>query len=129
MEGMRISVLAKRSGVNSSTIRYYEEQGILPAPKRSDNGYRVYSEDYLIKLELIQNAKLLGYSLNEIKEILNMLAGNMDEKTIRLLLKDKFEEIDRQIAALKTVKRSILDLLKSSSEEVSEYLQLFREDE
>lgn len=129
MDGMTIRVLAKRSGISSSTIRYYEKQGILPAPKRSENGYRVYTEDYLIKLDLIQNSKLLGYSLHEIKEILHLLTSSMDEKTIRLLLEEKFEEIDQKIVALQAIKKSILDLLKSSSEEVSYYLQLFREKE
>ncbi len=57
--------LARQTGISTSTIRYYEDSGILPAPKRIANGYRIYTDDYLVKIKFIKDAKSLGYSLKE----------------------------------------------------------------
>ncbi|WP_083606912.1 MerR family DNA-binding transcriptional regulator [Paenibacillus helianthi] len=50
MEGMARGELAQRTGLSMATIRYYEDSGILPVPERLANGYRIYSEDYLVKI-------------------------------------------------------------------------------
>ncbi|OKP98874.1 MerR family DNA-binding transcriptional regulator [Paenibacillus sp. P46E] len=50
MEGMTRGELAKRTSLSMATIRYYEDSGILPVPGRVANGYRIYSEDYLVKI-------------------------------------------------------------------------------
>nr|WP_307771882.1 MerR family DNA-binding transcriptional regulator [Clostridium botulinum] len=46
--------LARQTGISTSTIRYYEDSGILPAPKRIANGYRIYTDDYLVKIKFNQ---------------------------------------------------------------------------
>ena len=68
MEGMRISQLAARSGVPVSTLRYYEAEGLLPAA-RASNGYRVYGEAAVDRLNFINQAKLLSLPLAEIREL------------------------------------------------------------
>lgn len=74
MTGMTRGELAKQTGLSTATIRYYEDNGILPMPERAANGYRLYSQDYLAKVKFIKDAKLLGYSLKEIRDILRMIS-------------------------------------------------------
>lgn len=58
---MNIGQAAKRSGISAKMIRYYEDIGLLPNPKRSDSGYRVYSDDDIKTLSFIQHARELGF--------------------------------------------------------------------
>ena len=69
---MQISEAARRAGVSAPTIRYYEEIGLLPKASRSEAGYRRYSETTVEELRFIRKAQALGFSLEEIKEILNL---------------------------------------------------------
>ena len=59
---MRVSELADRAGTTAKTIRFYEAEGILPAPARGDNGYRAYDEDDLCRLRLVLSLRGLGTS-------------------------------------------------------------------
>jgi DNA-binding transcriptional MerR regulator len=72
MAGLLIGDVAKLAGVSPPTIRYYEEIGLLPAPLRSSAGYRRYSERTVEELRFIRKAQALGFSLDEIREILKL---------------------------------------------------------
>lgn len=72
MKLLTIGRLAKQAGVNLETVRYYERRELLPEPMRKESGYRVYGPDDLHRLRFIRQAKSLGFSLNEIAEILRM---------------------------------------------------------
>ena len=65
--GMKIGVLAGRSGLSVKTLRYYEDLGLLPAIARSEGGYRLFAEESLRRLEFIRRLKALGLSLEEIQ--------------------------------------------------------------
>ncbi len=69
---MQIGELAKRSAVTVQTVRFYERLRLLPEPQRKDSGYRIYSEPDLKRLLFVRQAKSLGFSLDEIREILRM---------------------------------------------------------
>src|SRR5713226_1238006 len=69
---MQIGELAKRSGVTVQTVRFYERLKLLPEPQRKDSGYRVYSEHDLKRLRFVRQGKSLGFSLDEIRDILRM---------------------------------------------------------
>jgi len=69
---MQIGELAKRSGVTVQTVRFYERLKLLPEPQRKDSGYRVYSATELNRLRFIRQGKSLGFSLDEIRNILRM---------------------------------------------------------
>ena len=69
---LRISQLASEFGLNPKTIRYYEEIGLLSAPKRSEAGYRLYGSPDRERLAFIQKAKAIGLSLTEIRELLTL---------------------------------------------------------
>ena len=67
-----IGQLAKLAGVKPDTVRFYERTGLLPKPGRSPNGYRSYDEPTLDKIRFIRKAQSLGFSLDEIRRILNL---------------------------------------------------------
>jgi DNA-binding transcriptional MerR regulator len=78
---MHIGELAERTGLSLRTIRHYDEVGLLPATARTDGGFRVYSEDDFERLMVIKQMKPLGFSLEEMAEILNILANQDSEQT------------------------------------------------
>ena len=69
---MRIGELAHGAGVSVETVRFYEREGLLPAPPRRGSGYREYPPDTLARLRFIRHAKELGFSLPEIQELLSL---------------------------------------------------------
>ena len=70
---MHIGELADRTGLSLRTIRHYDDVGLLPATARTDGGFRVYSEDDSERLLVIKQMKPLGFSLEEMAEILALL--------------------------------------------------------
>jgi hypothetical protein len=68
-DGLLIGDVAKQSGASRKALRLYEEAGILPAPRRTGGGYRVYGADALDLLAFVRQAQRLGFTLEEIKEI------------------------------------------------------------
>lgn len=70
---MHIGELAERTGLSLRTIRHYDEVGLLPATARTDGGFRVYSEDDFERLMVIKQMKPLGFSLEEMADILTIL--------------------------------------------------------
>jgi DNA-binding transcriptional MerR regulator len=73
---MHIGELAERTGLSLRTIRHYDEVGLLPATARTDGGFRVYSEDDFERLMVIKQMKSLGFSLEEMAEILGILSAS-----------------------------------------------------
>lgn len=74
---MQIGNLAKHAGVTVQTVRFYERRGLLPKPQRRESGYRLYGEEDLRRLRFIRQAKALGFSLDEIREFLQMRKRGM----------------------------------------------------
>ncbi len=69
---MTIGRVASAAGVSIDTLRFYERQGLVARPRRNFSGYRLYSSDVLDRLGFIHDAKALGFSLREIKELLSL---------------------------------------------------------
>jgi DNA-binding transcriptional MerR regulator len=101
--GLTIGELAGELQLNPKTIRYYEDVGLLPEPRRSESGYRLYSRYEVERLRLIKRAKLLGLSLAEIKELvayaIDGRCGIMEDRLFSLV-KAKLNEIDQKIEDL-----------------------------
>src|ERR687886_2854312 len=72
---MRIGELARRSGIASTALRYYEKAGLLPQPQRTLSGYRAYGADALQRLAFIRAAQAVGLSLPEIREVIAIRDG------------------------------------------------------
>jgi DNA-binding transcriptional MerR regulator len=113
-----IGQVARQTGINPKTIRYYEEIGLLPRPRRGDNNYRVYSEDTVIRIKFIKKAKSLGFTLKEIREILALRdRGFKPCSHVRSLLKQRIFDVEQKISEL-TALRAQLKRLQSEWERV-----------
>ena len=111
---MTISELAKKANVNVQTIRYYESLKLLPPPKRSPSGYRLYTLDYLQNIRFIKNAQKLGFSLEEIgKLVLLRFDGTSMGAEVKSLIKDKVSLLEDEIHNLQLTKK-YLDELQSN---------------
>lgn len=109
---MTIGELARKAGVNAQTIRYYEREGLLPVAHRwPDSGYRNYDEVALAQLRFIRSAKELGFTLREIKELLEMrvLPGESCAE-VRQLIGGKLADVDRRIKDLRRLRRVLVKM-------------------
>jgi len=112
MAEMFIGELAAELELNPRTLRYYEALGLLPAPARTMNGYRVYGEDAVQRLAFITKAKSLGLTLKEIGQILALReSGQLPCSSVQHMLQEHVERIDRQIAQLRALKADLTALL------------------
>jgi MerR family mercuric resistance operon transcriptional regulator len=113
MEPLTTGRLAKQAEVNPETIRYYEREGLLEAPARLRSGYRVFPEKSAQRVRFIKRAQKLGFSLQEIKELLFMRQERTGREcaAVKRLAADKILEIDRKVEALMSM-RSVLKQLE-----------------
>jgi len=108
---MNIGEVASRAGVPAKTIRYYESVGLIPAAARRDNGYRSYSDTDLHTLRFIHRARELGFSVAEVEDLLALWRNKRRKsQAVKAIALAKVAEIERKIAALETMKRSIRHL-------------------
>ena len=98
---MKIGQLARRLDLNTQTIRYYERIGLLPEPGRTASGYRVYGEEDERRLRFVKNARSVGLSLGEVKEILALHErGEAPCGYVTEAIARRAGEVERQIAEL-----------------------------
>jgi MerR family mercuric resistance operon transcriptional regulator len=101
--------LAARSGCNIETIRYYEQIGILPPPPRSLGGHRLYGQDLIKRLTFIRRSRELGFTLEEIRELLRLVDGsNYTCAQVEKLAREHAQDIRRKIADLKKLQSVLL---------------------
>jgi DNA-binding transcriptional MerR regulator len=114
MEGKLISHIATEFGVRPGTLRYYETLCLLPTPRRSAGGYRLYDGESQRRLVFIANAKSLGLTLREIREILTAgRSGLLPCESVRSMLSDHVRHIDQQMARLQALKSDLRTILRS----------------
>lgn len=105
-----IGQLAKAAGVTSRTIRYYEELGILPQPRRSPGGTRMYPREYSGYIAAALALKDLGFRLEEVKPLVRLAAGRSispsQRDTAARLVEARLEALARQLAALRQLHAS-----------------------
>lgn len=105
---MLIGELARRAEVSAKTIRYYEDLGLLPAPRRTQSGYRHYTEDDAARLDFIARAKRLGLSLGEIAGVLAVCrAGQAPCSHVIALLDRRIAEVDRAVKELQAFRAEL----------------------
>jgi MerR family copper efflux transcriptional regulator len=111
---MRIGQVAAEAGVNIDTLRYYERRGLLDAPQRRPSGYREYPPETVQILRFIKRAQDLGFTLNEIEELLKLrrLKG-ASRPEVRALAKAKVRAIDEKMAQLKAIRDALGVLLEA----------------
>lgn len=105
---MRIGEIARRSGVPAPTIRFYEDQQLVTRAERSDSGYRVYTERTIDELGFIQRAKRLGFSLDEIREILSLgRGGKMPCARVAAFCGSHLRGIEQRMVELRAFQRNL----------------------
>jgi DNA-binding transcriptional MerR regulator len=110
---VKIGELAKKASVGIQTIRFYERQGLLPDPGRTDSGYRRYTEAHLKQLRFIRQAKALGFSLEEIRDILRMRGrGQCPCGKVISLAERHLQSVESQIRRLEDFRRELSKALK-----------------
>lgn len=105
---MNIGEVANQSGVSAKTIRYYESVGLISEAARRDNGYRDYSKADLHTLRFIQRARTLGFSMAEVEDLLALWRNKRRKSAaVKAVAMAKIGEIERKVAALEAMKRTI----------------------
>lgn len=105
--------LAARTGCNIETIRYYEQIGLLPPPPRSEGGHRLYGQDLLKRLNFVRRSRDLGFTLEEIRELLCLVDGSRYTcAQVEVLTLDHVREIRRKISDLRKLK-NVLETMAS----------------
>lgn len=108
---MKIGQLARETGFKDKTIRYYERQGLLPDPGRTPSGYREYGTEDVDRLQFVQKAKRLGFSLNDIKSVLQ-IHGRKEPTCahVRILLDEKLAQVDSLLEDLSAIRKEMVRL-------------------
>lgn len=109
---MQIGDLAKSAGVPIDTVRYYERQGILPAPQRRSSGYRNYDADDVARLRFIRRAKTLGFTLEEIRDLL-ALTGRRGRSmgSVKKAAMARLADVEHKLAELMRIRDGLRKLV------------------
>lgn len=112
MKPLGIGEVSKRAGVGVETVRYYERQGLLRPPERKSSGYRIYTEETVQVLRFIRRAKELGFTLREIKKLLELRGNSSLPRTeVKEQARQKVVEIDSKINDLKRMRSGLQSLV------------------
>lgn len=110
--GMRTSQVARQSGVNIQTLRYYERRGLLQRPPRRPSGYREYTTEAVRVVRFVKRAQELGFCLDEVEALLELASGgpaNCD--AARTLAKQKLDELQQKMVSLRAMQTSLRRLV------------------
>jgi MerR family mercuric resistance operon transcriptional regulator len=121
MTGMRSGELAEAAGVNHQTLRYYERRGLLSEPERTPGGHRLYPPEALTVLRMIKTAQRLGFSLDEISDLLDagrQRLGSRREAGLQARVEVKLAEVEARIADLGLVRDALRTALDFGCEDL-----------
>ncbi|MDH5324858.1 MAG: helix-turn-helix domain-containing protein [Gammaproteobacteria bacterium] len=105
---MKIGQLSTKTHCKIETIRYYERIGLLPAPARTDGGYRIYSDSHLRRLTFIRRSRELGFTIEEIRTLLDLVDGGIYTcKDIQTITMQHVESVRRKITDLKKLETTL----------------------
>ena len=111
---MMVGTAAKRAGVKIDTIRYYERRALLPRSPRTEAGYRTLTDETVQRLRFIKHAQALGFTLNEIKQLLELrLTPGKTCADVRSRAEAKEADIERKIRSLQVMKRALQQLVST----------------
>ena len=109
---MNIGEFARQAGVAIDTVRYYERQGLLPEPARTSSGYRRYGPDDLVRLNFIRRAKVLGFTLEEIAELMALSSGREgDMSFMKTAAQEKLDIVETRLAEMTRMRDALRTLV------------------
>lgn len=116
-DGLPIGVLAERTGCNVPTIRYYEEIGLIPPPKRRPSGHRYYDTAAAELLTFIRHCRDFGFSIEQVRELVS-LAGSTDRDcfAMRDIAQAHLDAVRAKQAELRVLERSLSKFVKSCAD-------------
>lgn len=111
---MKIGDLAKQAGVGVDTVRYYEREGLLPQAQRLASGYRMYGSQDVQRLQFVRRAKMMGFTLPEIRELLALSDQQTgDMATMKAAAQHKLADVEAKIAELTRIRDGLQALVKA----------------
>jgi DNA-binding transcriptional MerR regulator len=109
---LKIGEVSRQTGIGIETLRFYEKSGLLDKPARTYSGYRMYSTDVLDRLSFIKQAQALGFSLDEIKKLIDEARGGhspCDE--VREIVRKRLEELDQRMQEMARYRKELAETL------------------
>ncbi|HYC54107.1 MAG TPA: MerR family transcriptional regulator [Candidatus Binatia bacterium] len=110
---LRIGAAARAAGVNVQTMHYYERRGLIRRPPRSAAGYRLYSAATVRSVRAIKRAQSLGFTLDEIAELVRIRTGGGSIQRVAALATTKIAVIEEKIQALTSLRDRLRSTLKT----------------
>ena len=111
MTRLRTGQVAEAAGVNIQTLRYYERRGLLAEPHRSNGGHRLYPPDTIALLNVIKAAQRLGFTLDEVADLLDAGRRRHPTPDLRERALGKIAEIDQRIADLTAIRTTLAEVV------------------
>jgi len=116
MKAYRIGAVARQLKISIDTLRYYEKIDLLGPIDRNNGGIRLYGESDIARIQFIQRAKLMNFTLDEIKALLKMRENPKQmREDVRELTQQKLDVIERQISALDILRQELQSLVATCS--------------
>ena len=110
---LKIGEVSKRSGIGIEALRFYEKSGLLDKPSRTYSGYRVYDSEVLERLAFIKQAQTLGFSLDEIRRIIeDARTGQSPCDEVREIVRHRLEELDERMREMRRYRKELAETLK-----------------
>jgi DNA-binding transcriptional MerR regulator len=114
---MKIGEVAKQTGIGIEALRFYEKLGLLGTPARTSSGYRIYGQDVLDRLDFIKRAQMLGFSLAEVKRIIDdKQAGLSPCSEVREIVRNRLQELDERMAEMRRYRKELAQALSEWDE-------------
>ena len=109
---LKIGDVSKKSGIGIEALRFYEKSGLLDKPFRTESGYRVYDPSVLERLAFIKQAQALGFSLDEVKRIIeDARTGQSPCDEVREIVRHRLEELDERMREMRRYRKELADTL------------------
>lgn len=110
---LKIGELSRQTGIGIETLRFYEKSGLLDKPARTYSGYRMYSGDVLDRLKFIKQAQVLGFSLDEIRKLIDDARGGHSPcEEVREIVRVRLEELDQRMREMARYRKELAATLE-----------------
>jgi Cd(II)/Pb(II)-responsive transcriptional regulator len=114
--GIKIGDLAKQTGCEVVTIRYYEKEGLMPEPPRSEGNFRLYGDTHIERLQFIRNCRSLDMTLGEVRTLLALRDAPVQEcGEVNTLIDEHIREVEARVEALLRLKQHLMSLREKCS--------------
>lgn len=120
---LQIGEVSARAGVSIDTVRYYDRKKLITSISRTTGGFRLFQPEIIERIKFIKQAQEMGFSLDEIRELLISGDGINECRRVRNLLRVKLDEIDARMKKLREFRQTLQENLTECEREISEHGQ------